>query len=615
MQSEFKSDRPRVSVIIPVYNAERWLRRCLDAVRRQTLRDIEIICVDDGSTDNSVTVLREYAAQDSRFRLVMLPKNMGASAARNRGIAVAQGEYLGFVDSDDHPALDFYEKLYARAVETNADIVKGNYRYWGLDGRSLPVDYTLNERVLAYTTNFTFAFCSAIYRRQLVADHAINFPEEQIDLEDPLFTLKIALVCDAIAIVDDAEINIRMHENSATFGPPSIKRIFAKFSGLSKMLDIINKGEALEERSYAFIVAFWFKSVVETSLQNQTIQAFRVVVGALYDVFQKVKYHEMCQVAFAQLGIGDLFSALASRRMTRLAAYVALSYDGKIFMADELRFRALKKKYAQARGVCIAIPLYTAQPGVAEADSLRQCFKILGGKHQIVFFGPESLDTTFYEKIVSEFGMRWSFEAFPDAYFESPLTYSKLLLIQDFYHRFSHAKYMLVYQLDCWVFRDELSLWCEKGYDYIGAPWFEGYAEADKDSPIISPSGNGGFSLRKIGSFIDCLHTLAGKITDVDDPEADTIDETFAQQHEDIIVVNLFPKLLAGFTIAPVEDAMRFSLEMFPERLYALTGELPFGCHAYQRFSPEFWARYIDLPEHNQADTAHCHIHVGQSCR
>lgn len=117
---------PKVSVIIPVYNTEKFLRKCLDSVCNQTLQDIEIICINDCSTDGSLEILREYARKDNRIKLIELLENCGAAKARNIGIDIAEGEYLGFIDSDDYIDLDFYENLYAKAIETSADVVKGS---------------------------------------------------------------------------------------------------------------------------------------------------------------------------------------------------------------------------------------------------------------------------------------------------------------------------------------------------------------------------------------------------------------------------------------------------------------------------------------------------------
>ena len=103
---------PKISVIIPVYNVEKYLSRCLDSVCSQTFNDIEIICINDCSPDNSAEILQEYAEKDKRIRIINKEKNGGLSAARNSGFAVATGEYIYFLDSDDWIELDFLEKMY-----------------------------------------------------------------------------------------------------------------------------------------------------------------------------------------------------------------------------------------------------------------------------------------------------------------------------------------------------------------------------------------------------------------------------------------------------------------------------------------------------------------------
>ena len=113
---------PLVTVCVPVYNNEEYVGQCLDSIINQTLKDIEIICVDDGSTDRSLDVLREYAQRDERIKVYAQEVNKGVGAARNLAIAKATGEFMSFIDSDDFIALDMYEKLYTRAKERGADI-------------------------------------------------------------------------------------------------------------------------------------------------------------------------------------------------------------------------------------------------------------------------------------------------------------------------------------------------------------------------------------------------------------------------------------------------------------------------------------------------------------
>ena len=121
---------PKVSVIIPVYNVEAYLRQCLDSVVNQTLKDIEIICVDDGSTDGSAAILKEYATKDERIK-ILTQSNSGAGAARNAGIARATGEWITFSDADDWIEPDAIEKMVAAAQREDADCVCcGMLRDW-----------------------------------------------------------------------------------------------------------------------------------------------------------------------------------------------------------------------------------------------------------------------------------------------------------------------------------------------------------------------------------------------------------------------------------------------------------------------------------------------------
>ena len=113
-----------VSIIVPVYNTEEYLQKCLDSLTNQTLKNIEIICVNDGSTDNSLKILQDNAIKDDRIKIIN-QENKKQGAARNAGMQIATGEYIGFVDSDDWVDFDFYEKLYSAAKKHNFDIALG----------------------------------------------------------------------------------------------------------------------------------------------------------------------------------------------------------------------------------------------------------------------------------------------------------------------------------------------------------------------------------------------------------------------------------------------------------------------------------------------------------
>ncbi len=119
----------KVSVVVPVYNVQDDLNRCLDSIINQTLREIEVICVNDGSTDRSLDILNEYAHKDSRIRIIN-QFNQGLGKARNKGIAAALGKYIGFVDSDDWVDHKMFEELYNKSISTSADVVLCEYIHY-----------------------------------------------------------------------------------------------------------------------------------------------------------------------------------------------------------------------------------------------------------------------------------------------------------------------------------------------------------------------------------------------------------------------------------------------------------------------------------------------------
>ena len=170
-----KKTTPKVSVIVPVYNVAPYLARCLDSLVGQTLKDIEIICVDDKSTDNSLDVLHEYAAKDARITVIALSENSGVAVARNAGLDVACGEYIGFVDSDDYVDSDFYEKLYDIAVESETDIVKANAKITDRNSTKRFDDRQLNRIRMNGKWYFLYQWWTGLYRANLIQKHHIHF--------------------------------------------------------------------------------------------------------------------------------------------------------------------------------------------------------------------------------------------------------------------------------------------------------------------------------------------------------------------------------------------------------------------------------------------------------
>lgn len=259
--------------------------------------------------------------------------------------------------------------------------------------------------------------------------------------------------------------------------------------------------------------------------------------------------------------------------------------------------------------VIIVIPVYREQIFSDEKKSLIQCGKILG-KYDFCFVCPKNLNTKNYEDILKNiqgFEGKIEVKRFDPEHFKSVKKYSCFCLESTLYRAFLGYEYMFLYQLDGWVFKDELKYWCNKGFDYIGAPQFEKYDKADETSNIIEFSGNGGVSLRKISSFIKALEDEENRVKSR--PVKAFVNFLFNKKcrtefqklkdciNEDLIITEYF-RNNAGFNVAPVCKSMYFSFEVLPERLYSLTGGvLPFACHGYDKYGGQFWKRFIDADD------------------
>lgn len=125
--------RPKVSIIVPIYNSETYLEECLDSIINQTLKEIEIICVNDGSTDNSLDILNRYASNDDRITIIN-KQNTGYGNSMNVGIDHAKGEYIGIVESDDYIKPHMYETLYNKAIEHDLDLIRADFEQFMGEG-------------------------------------------------------------------------------------------------------------------------------------------------------------------------------------------------------------------------------------------------------------------------------------------------------------------------------------------------------------------------------------------------------------------------------------------------------------------------------------------------
>lgn len=221
-----------VSIIIPVYNTEEYLEQCLESILNQTLKDIEVICVNDGSTDNSLDILSRYKEADDRI-IIIDKKNGGQISARNAGIKVATSDYIGFIDSDDWIEPEMYEELYDLAIKYNVDMVTSGYYLEGnyttlhcdtvneglyCDGKMLYLRdntiYNLNEK----ETGLRASLCCKLFARDILLQVKNEVPETISISEDKLCILSCVLKCDSVYVLKQAFYHYRINNASMTHG-------------------------------------------------------------------------------------------------------------------------------------------------------------------------------------------------------------------------------------------------------------------------------------------------------------------------------------------------------------------------------------------------------------
>lgn len=183
----------KVSLIVPIYNSSKYLKRCLDSLVNQTLNDIEIIIVNDGSKDKSEEIIKEYSLKNDNIIYIKNKENKGIGYSRNKGISYASGEYIGFVDSDDYVSLDMYNHYYNFAKKNNLDLTTGHY--YKVNNKNINIFYNNYFDFSNYKLNPNLIYlldlgpCNKLYKTNIIKEYNINF-EEKLKFEDAPFILK-----------------------------------------------------------------------------------------------------------------------------------------------------------------------------------------------------------------------------------------------------------------------------------------------------------------------------------------------------------------------------------------------------------------------------------------
>lgn len=315
LSHERTDDEIKVSVVMPVYNAENYLFDSLGNVLKQTLKDIEVICVDDGSTDRSAEIIEDYASRDFRLSLIR-QKNQYAGAARNAGLAKCRGKYVVFWDADDRFALDALEKLYTKAEADEADLCVCDIRKWDhtMDRYVLPSNYLRKEYmpekvpfskedipqyIFNFTTNIPW---NKMYRRSLITDNDLKFEHRQ-RANDVVFVMQALYLAKRITVVDERLIDYRYNNaNNLTAGLS--KDLYSTYDAFLAAHDILKERGAFENEK---VKQSFDNKTLNLLVQSIDLQTNEASARELFDM--------LLQEGFRKIGIEDYENYYYSRKV------------------------------------------------------------------------------------------------------------------------------------------------------------------------------------------------------------------------------------------------------------------------------------------------------------
>ena len=264
---------PLVSIIIPIYNAGNRLKECLNSLLNQTLLDIEIICILDAPTDGSEVIIHEYATNDSRIKVIINESNVHIAESRNRGMAIATGEYIGFSDHDDTRDLKMYELLYKRAKESDADIVFSNsvinnfketeiVKYNNPTKEGILRSLILPMFIKSNENNLSKSVWASIYKKTFIDEKLLKFKDRRIFYEeDTLFNMKAFLSTTKIAFVDK-ELYVWNKSLESESSKPDDNIALKQVSFLNEMIKYLTENNELHnyKKELQLLSSEWISS-------------------------------------------------------------------------------------------------------------------------------------------------------------------------------------------------------------------------------------------------------------------------------------------------------------------------------------------------------------------
>lgn len=297
----------KVSIIVPVYNVEKYIKRCLDSLVNQTLEDIEIIVVNDGSPDNSQLIINKYKKQYPNKIKSYIKSNSGLSDTRNYGLKKAKAEYIAFLDSDDWVETNIYEKMYKKAIEGNFDMVVCDLKYAGIGAEKyvsskFKKDLCDKQEIKESMIDIYPAVWNKLYDRKLFETN-IRFKKD-VWYEDVEFIHRLYPYINSIGVVKEPLIYYFQREGSIT--STYNNKLYNYIDNLNGIIDFYKeKGfydEYKKELEYVYIrylFGTFMKNIIKTKDKSQYIKAYKMVTTNVRNNFKnyrKNKYFYCCGI-------------------------------------------------------------------------------------------------------------------------------------------------------------------------------------------------------------------------------------------------------------------------------------------------------------------------------
>ena len=289
------SSRVKISVLVPIYNVEDYLSECLDSLVNQTLKDIEIVCINDGSTDKSLHIVKKYAAKDKRI-VIIDKKNSGYGDSMNCGLEKASGEYIGIVEPDDFIELNAFEKLYKIAKNNDAEVVKSNFYEYSTEkqgdiGKSDMFSSKDVGKIMDPRSNQHFFYVqpsiwSAIYKNSFLKENDINFlPTPGASYQDAGFSFKVWASARRVYLLDEAFLHYRQDNPNSSV--KSDGKIFAVKDEYDEIERYLKERGLIDE--YGHTLAIMRFSAYIWNMKRLTTKAAREFGKAVKKDYVRIK--------------------------------------------------------------------------------------------------------------------------------------------------------------------------------------------------------------------------------------------------------------------------------------------------------------------------------------